>query len=608
MKMENQKIKIPLHVKKEIIGYLTIISLYPSKFIGINFNNNLGSFSNIIKTEIPDDITPIQFCNLGNKHYIMLLEETSYQISFNPLNNYDDIKIIPTILEKTSSVYESFNLPLNNQLSGSINFKSFAGKSFFDVEIDGERSNLVPFEVRSKKINYQQHYTNMIGDLAQAVSGILFQQNTPLFERFYFDDKLRNTHYEDYMFLEYLFLDENLPYAYEHIRKNVYVNLEEHNETIPTSFASNLGHSGLINIICSPEYLHKTEDPPINWPNNMKKFVPESINQSYYEDSVDTQENRLLKYFLESIDTLIESLLNNLDKEHNIKERLHLFDEKINEYLSDKWLEHVGKLEIVPMNSQILQKKEGYRNIFKYYLNYEFGFRPQWEEIEDLIKGYERKLSELYEFWCYFKLLKIMEKLSGKKLNYENVFEINTNQWTLNLNVGLKSRQTFNLNVEDEEITLDLFYNKSFMENSTYKSYSLNLIPDYTFKVNFKNKYYFLHFDAKYKSKGIPNDAEYNKKDHVYKFEDVYKMHTYKDAIVNTKGAYVLYPGNKTKIYRMEEGIIPSVGAFPLTPDNTHEQGEKLSRTISKFIEALYLEYKINNDEIIEENLYPKTD
>ena len=54
------------------------------------------------------------------------------------------------------------------------------------------------------------------------------------------------------------------------------------------------------------------------------------------------------------------------------------------------------------MNSQILQKKEGYRDIFKFYLNFEFGFRPQWIELEDIFKGYERRLSELYEFSVLF--------------------------------------------------------------------------------------------------------------------------------------------------------------------------------------------------------------
>lgn len=588
IKMDNPQIKIPLFLKEEKIGHLTIISVYPSNFIGSNFKNNLGNFLNVPKHGKPDDVNPIQCCDLGNGHSIMLLEETQYQITFKPLESFDNVEIIPTLQKNNVSVYEPFKGPLENIIGGSLNFGSYAGKSYFDVEIDGEKTDPVPFEVRSKKIDYQKHYTQMIVDLAKAVSGILFHQKAPLFQRFYFGDELRNTCYEDYMFLEYLFLEENLPYAYEYVRKNVYANLEEHIETVPTSFASNLGYSGMVNIICNPEYLHETENPPLNWPNSMKKFVPESINQSFYKDSVDTPENRLLKYFLESIDTLIESLMKKLKEDNAIKDKLILFDEKIDEYLSDKWLEDVGKLQMVPMNSQVLQKKEGYRNIFKYYLNYEFGFRPQWEEIEDLIKGYERKLHELYEFWCYIKLLKIMERLTNTNLNYEDVFELKSNDWEVSPKVGLKSKQNFDFSIEGEVIKVKLFYNKSFRQNSYYKAYSLNLRPDYTLEINFNNHKYFLHFDAKYKSKGIQKDEGFNKKDHIYKHEDVYKMHTYKDAILNTKGAYVLYPGDKAKIFREKGEIIPSVGAFPLTPGNSDKQEEKLAQNIFKFIEIIY--------------------
>jgi uncharacterized protein len=580
IKMDNQQIKIPLYLGGEKVGHLNIISVYPSNCVGYSFENSLGIFSNVEKSERPDDTIPIQCCNLGNCHSIMLLEETQYQITFNPLKSFDNIELIPTIQENNSAVYLPYDL-----VGGHLNFGSYAGKSFFDVEIDGERSKPVPFEVRSKKINYQEHYTHMIVDLAKAVSGILFHQNAPLFQRFDFWDELRNTYYEDYMFLEYLFLDENLPYAYEYVRKNVYVNLEEHVETVPTSFASNLGHSGMVNIICSPEYLHEAKNPPVNWPSSMKNFIPESINQSFYEDSVDTPENRLLKYFLESIDTMIDSLIENLDDGSYIKERMLLFDEKIEEYLSDNWLEDVGKLQIVPMNSQVLQKKEGYRNIFRYYLNFEFGFRPQWEEIEDLIKGYDRKLHELYEFWCYFQLLKIMEKLSSQKLNYDDVFELKSNQWEVTPKVGLKSIQTFKLNIEGEEITVNLFYNNTFNKNNKYKSYSLELRPDYTIEIVFNAKKYFIHFDAKYKSKGIPTDEEAYKT-HIYKKEDVYKMHTYKDAILNSLGAYVLYPGDYPTIFREENEIIPSVGAFPLTPGNNREQEEELMKIIYELLNA----------------------
>ena len=69
----------------------------------------------------------------------------------------------------------------------------------------------------------------------------------------------------------------------------------------------------------------------------------------------------------------------------------------------------------------------------------------------------------------------------------------------------------------------------------------------------------------------------YNKNDQSYKNEDVYKMHTYKDAINNTEGAYVIYPGDKdVEIFKEKEKLIPSVGAFPLTPGNSKEQEEEL--------------------------------
>ena len=44
-------------------------------------------------------------------------------------------------------------------------------------------------------------------------------------------------------------------------------------------------------------------------------------------------------------------------------------------------------------------------------------------------------------------------------------------------------------------------------------------------------------------------------------------MHTIRTVIVRTEGAYILYPGDKQKVFYVTEGeAIPSVGAFPLTP------------------------------------------
>ena len=94
---------------------------------------------------------------------------------------------------------------------------------------------------------------------------------------------------------------------------------------------------------------------------------------------------------------------------------------------------------------------------------------------------------------------------------------------------------------------------------------------------------YLIHFDAKYRSDIQFNHNDVDKRDkeeeeqHIYKNADVYKMHTYKDAIKNTLGAYVLYPGDYTEIFEENpDTIVPSVGAFNLTPgsDDLKESGK----------------------------------
>ena len=75
--------------------------------------------------------------------------------------------------------------------------------------------------------------------------------------------------------------------------------------------------------------------------------------------------------------------------------------------------------------------------------------------------------------------------------------------------------------------------------------------------------------------------------DRIFKEGDIYKMHTYKDSILTTEGAYVLYPGNKTKQFFESNTIIPSVGAFSLTPGNDEIEENNLEMFIKKVLKTL---------------------
>ncbi len=88
----------------------------------------------------------------------------------------------------------------------------------------------------------------------------------------------------------------------------------------------------------------------------------------------------------------------------------------------------------------------------------------------------------------------------------------------------------------------------------------------------------YLHFDAKYRAENLKmifgNDAddldeekEEVKATSTYKRGDLLKMHTYNDAVRQTAGSYVLYPGSdkETRLTKFHE-ILPGVGAFVLKP------------------------------------------
>jgi hypothetical protein len=91
-----------------------------------------------------------------------------------------------------------------------------------------------------------------------------------------------------------------------------------------------------------------------------------------------------------------------------------------------------------------------------------------------------------------------------------------------------------------------------------------------------------IHFDAKYKLE----------KSTTFDNLDLDKMHAYKDAILASIGAYVLYPGKDTKTFKQEERdhktdseYFPSVGAFILNVADHKSSFEMLAieRIVDRF-------------------------
>ena len=513
-------------------------------------SNNITQIDNICLTNVPVTYNPTQtipiIYNKNNEFAnICLLEEFKYDISFE--SNEKGLDVFKTLKEyKYNSQLTLFEF--ENNYKGYLQFSSYVGKTFIDIYKEGECIFSLPIEIQSRKLNYNKHYPQMIGDLSKYASGIIFELNSPIYQEFLLENENQSP-YEKFMLLEYILREEHLPSVIEYLSRNLYSTLENVKEEVPTSFASNISPDDLIDAILGPEELY----------NN----IPLTVNEAKYEDTIDVAENRFYKYFLELISDLIDDLLTKINEGYAY-DKLKVYKQELNYYLSQRYFKEISRLDHIHLNSQVLQKKEGYRDVLSYYLMFEFGFKINWKKLSDKFKGHEKKVYELYEYWGYFKLIEIMQDLCDCKVNFEDIFTISDDGMSIELREGIIK----NFNYKGVEI--DLLYNKTFKKtDKDYNSYSVKLRPDYTLKVNVIDEDYFIHFDAKYKMY-VDSDK--------FKNEDIVKMHAYKDAIPNTIGAYVIYPGINNELYYENESCVKSVGAFGLIP------GEEKTNKISEFI------------------------
>lgn len=544
------------------------------EYVHLNENDIANrNISNMLLTNVPlnfDNKTPIIYYENNSYEFanLMLLEAKEYQIIFK--SKVDEaLDVFHTLKQKYNiKAFKPFTIT-NNVYAGTLNFKSFVGKTFIDIKKENETLFSLPIEIRSRKIDYEKHYPQMISDLSQYALGLIYEPKSPLYAPFEMVDEFINNKYELFMYLEYLFRPENLPTTFEYLSRNLHSKLIKNVERRPISLARNVGVDELLNILNSPENLIKLENNPNYLSKELNGYFPTEIDESLYVDSIDTPENRFFKYFLERVNYIIENILEFEKEGGYVKDKLQEFSDEISYYLSNRIFRDISLLDYIPLNSQVLQKKEGYNEILNYYIILEFSYRMKWGEISDLFKGHEKKLSDLYEIWCFFELLKVISKLTETSINYEDIFNRDEENWRINLKKNTASKIIFNdYFLENKKIKISLFYNKIFnksSEHKRYKSYSNRFDPDYTLLIEL-NDYYYLHFDAKYKLK---NNS--------FNPDDINKMHTYKDAIYKTIGAYILYPGkDQYTIFReFDDHIIPSVGAFRIIPDGNAETCEE---------------------------------
>ncbi len=493
-------------------------------------------------------------------------------------------------------------------------FIGYLGKSELRF---GESGICLPFEVVPDKFDYEADYVRLTEALAQQCSLLLMNAVSPVSLNYSATDKEQTHLIEQFIFLKTVCSPQNLDNCYLSVKRNPDRHLVKETEIRPIG-------TGLP----SQRFFTNPFSYSRGWQKvRQNRFLPQEAAVTRKYDSYDTAANRFLRFALESFLVLTEKVLDRLKE--SLESEYYLDAKKIKEktetFLQDSLFDDVGIMSVLPVNNQILEKREGYYQIFKAFSMMTLALKLDWDGKDDIYRGKAKNTALLYEYWLFFALNQLLKQIGCETGNDSEESDVplfieEKGEFRISLKQGKSSCQKYSY----RHLNVNLYYNFVFSQQrfspSSYRgSYSQSFRPDYTIEIWDKHQsrkeavrtgtVSYLHFDAKYRLNnltelfGAETDEKLNEDEDrffsreerdesvkTYKRGDLFKMHAYNDAIRRTVGSYILYPGTEKKRYSDYEEILPGVGAFCFRPSDE----EKNSHELRLFIKAVLDEKSAN--------------
>ena len=504
----------------------------------------------------------------------------------------------------------------------------YVGRLLITILRDSKYFDEVAFEVRSIKVNYRSEYRTMLEDITVYCTELLMIHSSPVTQKFVVDyDIPSRTLYQRFALIKSIVDSDEFRNAIHRIIAMPITRWKHQIEERDIRRAGRIVPTQL-RLIASQSNRMKLLDVHPLYPTI--ESVPTRLTAISKTDTVDTPENRFVKHALQVFQNfcaIVQDKVKKMDIEKSlIFSEAEALKNLFGEYLNHSIFREISKPEILPLNSPVLQRKEGYREILRVWLMFDLAAKLCWNALDDdQYHAGKRDIATLYEYWVFFKLLDIVKDIfSIEPKQIEKLIQPTSDGMGLQLRQGQNIALFGETTLNNRRLRVCFHYNQTFSKTSyPYKgSWTQQMRPDYTlslwpaiFKEDEAERQELIvhiHFDAKYKVADLKyfidieesgldsssrteqiawqefaNKEKLEQKKGTYKRADLLKMHAYKDAIRRTAGAYVIYPGPKTYNYKGFHEIIPGLGAFSLSPSNGVAGVEELRKFIVEVVQNL---------------------
>ena len=551
-------------------------------FVKINLDHIEEGLQLTIDAKVDDTLFIMSDAIENGEATYQLVEGFSYDYEFNDKN----------ISFKKDQIVQPHSRKKN---LGIISPNIYVGTLSLQVLKSDTPVGIVLLEVRSIKSGYRDDYRDMLDLITEKCTDLLMQANSPVSHNFETDfEKDNETLYQKFVFIKSIISTDEFAESVHRIVSAPVTKWKETTEQNDIRKIKRFKNSNIKELISGG---NRSQLPKGHYLEQYGlKSLPNKIATIRKVDTVDTPENRFVKFALESFLKFCSDINKKAKKESRLFIESELIEKELESYLHHSIFKEISRPETLRLNSPVLQRKEGYREVLRVWLMFDLAAKLVWKGGDDVYSAGKKNIATLYEYWLFFKLLDLFKSIF--EIEPKDIFDL-IKESDDGLNLQLKQGEHTALkgiyNTGTRKLNIRFNYNRSFSGKNDYPnsgSWTTTMRPDYTLsfwpegitdeEAEVQELIVHIHFDAKYKIANLTdmltsenqNDLDEEKIENrkgIYKNADLLKMHAYKDAIRRTGGAYVLYPGNTSINKKGFHEIIPGLGAFPVRPSKTDD-------------------------------------
>lgn len=485
-----------------------------------------------------------------------------FDVVFN--EKTDGEPVIYSSLLEIQKAFISRKVKDNYFLTGAINYGNDIGKTRF-VLIYKKQGKLIRhilnYEVFPVKMDYKSDYRNIISDINNEFSSLVFDVLKKTYTGFKEGPSVNNDIIWWAVFGE----------LYNNILLSSRLILNKpHNRLVKTNYYSKADRIRFLNYELEEKIAEERKNPNKYYLVERKTLTTNTIENQFFKYAVFyvqrkfiSIKNKLLILSGVRITEQFTAELENIEKEF-FKITHHPFFSTIDDFSGLK------------QESLVLQKASGYSALFRSWIILKKGI----DFLEGINKIELKNIADLYQIWCFVEMKNMVQSVLNKTPEEINLAEILIDNFTIQLRTGRKSRVSFKKDNGDIiELFHELNYSSAISDNTI--SYTGIQKPDIVLRITkndlFENQKFTYLFDAKYRI-----DDNVDQYDHP-PVDAINQMHRYRDAIYYLEnqhdsgpkkeviGAYVLFPGaddiedvSNLDFQRSIKEV--NIGAYPLVP------------------------------------------